>query len=139
MYSAVPPPDCLEVRTRAGKGKGQKFAKDWKGGKEAPAGKGRGVGPSPDASKGKDSKGGTEAHGKGKKGGKAGGKGYRTKRSDMTPEEKQADLKRHRANVISRRTDENYVVVDQWNHGFRTPLAHRFGHKRPKEEPGLDA
>ena len=74
----------------ASKGKGQKFAKDWKGGKEAPAGKGRGVGPNPYASKGKDSKGGTEAHGKGKKGGKAGGKGYRTKRSDMTPEEKQA-------------------------------------------------
>ena len=117
----------------ASKGKGQKFAKDWKGGKEAPAGKGRGVGPNPYASKGKDSKGGTEAHGKGKKGGKAGGKGYHTKRRDMTQEEKQGELKRHRANVISRRTDENYVVVDQWNDGFRTPLAHRFGHKRPKE------
>ena len=137
----------------ANTGKGCKGAKDGKGGTEAPAGKGRGVGPSRYASKGKDPKGKGRVVGpspdaitgkgcKGAKDGKgrteapagtAGVKREKKKRSEMTDAEKLEEKKRHRAQVLARRTFDDYVALDKWIDGFRTPIGHRFVHKRPKE------
>ena len=130
----------------ASTGKGCKGAKIGKGGTEAPAGKGRGVGPSPYASKGKDPKGKGRgvgpspdaSTGKGCKGAKDGKGGTmapaeRKKRSEMSSAERCEAQQKHRAKVLLRRTGDAPVARCRWINSFRTPVGHRFGHKRPKE------
>ena len=119
-------PDASKGKDHEGKtGKGCKGAKAGKGGTEAPAGKGRGVGPSPYASKGKDPHASTGKGAKDRKGRE------KKKRSEKTDAERLEDSKRHRAQVLARRTSAN--CRPKWNDSFRTPLGHRFGHKRPKD------
>ena len=63
--------------------------------------------------------------------GTAGVKREKKKRSEMTDAEKLEEMKRHRAQVLARRTLDD--ARDKWIAGFRTPIGHRFGHKRPKD------
>ena len=106
----------------------------YQGWAEAPQGKGRGVGPSPDASTGKGCKGAKDGKGRTEApAGTAGVERENKKRSEMTDAEKREEMKKHRAEVFARRTSDAYVARDQWIDGFRTPIGHRFGHKRPKE------
>ena len=85
---------------------------------EAPPGKGWGVGPGPNAE-------GKGCH----KGGRKGKK----KKSEMNEDEKELKKKRCQAAVIARRTDESLKATRQWINGFRTPVAHRWGHIKPKD------
>ena len=99
------------MEASAGKAKGPPV-------EEAPAGKGWGVGPGPNA---------------GGKGCRKGGRKDKKKVSEMNEDEKELEKKRLLAAMIARRTDDFVTAFPKWIKGFRTPVGQRWGHLRPKQ------